>query len=72
MTMSKMSSEPAGKAYVICPRIEEPDPDKETAINMKSVMAEAKRLKKKTFSKLADRTPTAKWLQLKRTCNERF
>ncbi|MCB9811098.1 ATP-dependent DNA helicase RecG [Candidatus Nomurabacteria bacterium] len=37
------------QAYVICPRIEEPDPDKETAINMKSVMAEAKRLKKDVF-----------------------
>lgn len=37
------------QAYVICPRIEEPDPDKQTAMNMKSVIAEAKRLKKDVF-----------------------
>lgn len=37
------------QAYVICPRIEEPDPDKVTALNMKSVLAEAKRLKKDVF-----------------------
>lgn len=37
------------QAYVICPRIDEPDPDKETAINMKSVLAETKRLKKDVF-----------------------
>ncbi|MCD5381523.1 MAG: ATP-dependent DNA helicase RecG [Candidatus Pacebacteria bacterium] len=37
------------QAYVICPRIEEPDPDKITALNMKSVLAEAKRLKKDIF-----------------------
>jgi ATP-dependent DNA helicase RecG len=32
------------QAYVICPRIEEPDPDKQTALQLKSVVAEAKRL----------------------------
>ncbi len=32
------------QAYVICPRIEEPDPTKETALLQKSVIAEAKRL----------------------------
>ncbi len=37
------------QAYVICPRIDEPDPDKETAINAKSVTEEAKRLKKDVF-----------------------
>jgi len=37
------------QAYVICPRIEEPDPDKQTAMTMKSVIAEAKRLKKDVF-----------------------
>ncbi|MFT7644955.1 MAG: ATP-dependent DNA helicase RecG [Candidatus Paceibacteria bacterium] len=37
------------QAYVVCPRIEEPDPDKITALNMKSVLAEAKRLKKDVF-----------------------
>ncbi len=37
------------QAYVICPRIDEPDPDKQTALNMKSVIAEAKRLKSDVF-----------------------
>ena len=37
------------QAYVICPRIEEPDPDKAFAILAKSVTAEAKRLKKDIF-----------------------
>ncbi|MCB9806143.1 ATP-dependent DNA helicase RecG [Candidatus Nomurabacteria bacterium] len=37
--------------YVICPRIEEPDPTKQTALNVKSVKAEAKRLKEKIFTK---------------------
>ena len=35
--------------YVICPRIEEPDPEKEFAIQAKSVKAEAKRLKQEIF-----------------------
>lgn len=35
--------------YVICPRIDEPDPEKEMALNVKSVTAEAKRLKKEVF-----------------------
>ncbi len=38
------------QAYVICPRIEEPDPEKETAVIAKSVVAEAKRLKEKVFT----------------------
>ncbi len=37
------------QAYVICPRIEEPDPDQEQVIQMKSVVAEAKRLKRDIF-----------------------
>lgn len=37
------------QAYVICPRIDEPDPEKELAINAKSVKEEAKRLKEKVF-----------------------
>jgi len=37
------------QAYVICPRIEEPDPDKETALQLKSVTAEAERLGKTEF-----------------------
>jgi ATP-dependent DNA helicase RecG len=35
--------------YVICPRINEPDPDQELALNVKSVTAEAKRLKNEVF-----------------------
>jgi ATP-dependent DNA helicase RecG len=38
------------QAYVICPRIEEPDPDKATALRLKSVNAEAERLKKGPFA----------------------
>ncbi len=37
------------QAYVICPRIDEPDPNKETALLAKSVKEEAKRLKKDVF-----------------------
>lgn len=37
------------QAYVICPRIEEPDPDKQTALQLKSVIAEAERLSKSEF-----------------------
>jgi ATP-dependent DNA helicase RecG len=39
------------QAYVICPRIDEPDPNKEAALNVKSVKEEAKRLKKEVFPK---------------------
>ncbi|MFT5180049.1 MAG: ATP-dependent DNA helicase RecG [Candidatus Paceibacteria bacterium] len=35
--------------YVICPRINEPDPDKLQALNVKSVKEEAKRLKRDIF-----------------------
>lgn len=35
--------------YVICPRIDEPDPAKELALQAKSVKAEAARLKKEVF-----------------------
>src|SRR5664279_5531824 len=35
--------------YVICPRIEEPDPTKEMAVQAKSAVTEAKRLKKEVF-----------------------
>jgi ATP-dependent DNA helicase RecG len=37
------------QAYVICPRIDEPDPQKELALQAKSVKAEAARLKKDVF-----------------------
>ena len=37
------------QAYVICPRIEEPDPKKELALRVKSAKKEAERLKKEVF-----------------------
>ena len=37
------------QAYVICPRIDEPDPEKEMALQTRSVTAEAKHLKKDVF-----------------------
>lgn len=37
------------QAYVICPRINEPDPTQENALQLKSVKAEAERLKKNIF-----------------------
>ncbi|MDP6527633.1 MAG: ATP-dependent DNA helicase RecG [Candidatus Pacebacteria bacterium] len=37
------------QAYVICPRIDEPDPKKLLALNVKSVKEEAKRLKEDVF-----------------------
>ncbi|HYF13295.1 MAG TPA: ATP-dependent DNA helicase RecG [Candidatus Paceibacterota bacterium] len=48
---AKMLSElRAGRqAYVICPRIDEPDPKKMSALQAKSVKAEAARLKKHVF-----------------------
>lgn len=51
-TYAKMQEQLAEgrQAYVICPRIDEPDPDKAFAIMAKSVTAEAKRLKKEVFS----------------------
>jgi ATP-dependent DNA helicase RecG len=37
------------QVYIICPRIDEPDPDKESQLLAKSVKAEAERLKKEIF-----------------------
>lgn len=37
------------QCYVICPRISEPDPEKENALQLKSVKAEAKRLQETEF-----------------------
>lgn len=37
------------QAYVICPRIDEPDPEKELALQAKSVTAEAKRIAEDVF-----------------------
>jgi len=39
------------QAYVICPRIDEPDPNKALALRVKSVRAEAKRLQDGPFKK---------------------
>ncbi len=39
------------QAYIICPRIDEPDPDREQSVIAKSVIAEAKRLAKDVFPK---------------------
>ena len=41
------------QAYVICPRINEPDPNKEMALQAKSVKAEAARLKKDVFPEVS-------------------
>ena len=35
--------------YIICPRIDEPDPNKEASVQAKSVKEEAKRIKEKVF-----------------------
>ena len=37
------------QAYVVCPRIDEPDPEKEMALRAKSAKAEAERLQKSVF-----------------------
>ena len=37
------------QVFVICPRINDPDPDKENTINAKSVISETKRLQEKVF-----------------------
>lgn len=37
------------QAYIICPRIDEPDPEKELALNAKSVLSEAKRIAEEIF-----------------------
>ncbi len=48
------------QAYVICPRINEPDPDKELAINARSVKEEAERLQNKVFKEFKVGTLTGK------------
>ena len=45
----KTELEAGRQLYVICPRINEPDPDKEITVQAKSVTEEAKRLKKEVF-----------------------
>lgn len=39
------------QAFIICPRIDEPDPSKENALQLKSVKQEAERLKERVFKK---------------------
>src|SRR3989339_364508 len=50
-TYEKIHAELANgrQLYVICPRIFEPDPEKELALNVKSAVEEAKRLKREVF-----------------------
>jgi len=45
----KSELEKGRQLYVICPRIDEPDPKKEFALRVKSVKAEAERIKKQIF-----------------------
>jgi len=45
----RLELEAGRQMYVICPRIDEPDPDKELVLNLKSVKEEAKRLQDKIF-----------------------
>ncbi|XKT75192.1 MAG: ATP-dependent DNA helicase RecG [Patescibacteria group bacterium UBA2103] len=45
----KKQLEEGRQVYVICPRIDEPDPSKQTALMAKSVKAECARLKKDVF-----------------------
>ena len=45
----RLELEAGRQMYVICPRIDEPDPDKENVLNLKSVKEEAKRLQDKIF-----------------------
>ncbi|MFZ1987793.1 MAG: ATP-dependent DNA helicase RecG [Minisyncoccia bacterium] len=46
---AKMEMKAGRQVYVICPRIDEPDPAKELALQARSVKAEAERLKKEVF-----------------------
>lgn len=48
----KKKMEEGHQLYVICPRIDEPDPSKQTALQVKSVKAEAARLKREVFKNL--------------------
>ncbi len=46
----KIELENGRQVFIICPRIDEPDPDKANALRVKSVKAEARRLKEKEFA----------------------
>lgn len=54
------------QAYVICPRIDEPDPTKESALLAKSVVAEAEQLQKTVFKNF-----TVAWVHSKLTPKEK-
>ena len=45
----KLELQAGRQAYIICPRIDEPDPDMEQALIAKSVVSEAKRLERDVF-----------------------
>lgn len=47
----KKELEGGRQVYIICPRINEPDPDQEKTLQMKNVTTEATRLKKEVFQK---------------------
>ena len=63
------------QAYVICPRIDEPDPTKELAVQARSVKAEAERLKRDVFPEASidilhsKMTPAAKEDVMRRFAN---
>mgnify|MGYP001558102747 FL=1 len=50
------------QVFVICPRINDPDPDKENTINAKSVKSEAERLQKKIFPEFRVSSITGKMM----------
>lgn len=74
-TRLKEEMDKGRQAYVICPRIDEPDPTKELAVQAKSVKAEAERLKLHVFPDAtidilhSKMTPTAKEDVMKRFSN---
>ena len=52
--------------YVICPRIFEPDPEKELALNVKSAVVEARRLKKEVFQEYETEVLHSKMSKIKK------
>ena len=49
MKKTKEELKIGSQLYVICPRIDEPDPDKEKALQLKALRKKLKRLKKNIF-----------------------
>lgn len=66
------------QAYIICPRIDEPDPDKALSLQAKSVKAEAKYLKEKVFKEFeigilhGKMTPAEKDISMKNFVEGKF